>query len=63
VAFSGYLIPLMNRETNYFGKIVRIDLRDFTTQTIRILDLARVDQKMRGFSGAFSGDVVIFSLN
>jgi len=49
----GYFVPYYN--TNYFGKVVRVDLSDFST--VRVLDLASTDADLEGFCGGFTDGV------
>ena len=73
VAHFGYFVPFMNKETNYFGKLVKLNLRTFTTArasetegiaddgiTIKVLDLRRADSRLGGFSGAFTAGQYAF---
>jgi len=46
----GYFVPWNNG--TYFGKVVRIDLNDFST--VSVLDLTTTDADLKGFFGGFT---------
>ena len=48
-----YLAPRSNN-SDYSGKVTRVDLRNFTPGGITVLDLAALDPGLAGFSGGFS---------
>ena len=48
----GYFLP--NYNGNYHGKLVRIDLQDFTVSGVTWIDLAALDSGLAGFSGGFT---------
>ncbi len=50
----GYLVPYANAPNTYLGKIVRIDLQNFSPDGVTILDLTTVDPNLKGFFGGFS---------
>ncbi|CAN0044967.1 unnamed protein product, partial [Choristocarpus tenellus] len=41
-------------ESSYSGKLVRVNLTDFSTQGVEVLDLTAVDPDLRGFMGGFA---------
>lgn len=48
-----YFVPLEN-ESGLFGKLVRINMNDFTTKGVTVLDLAAINPRFVGFSWAFA---------
>jgi hypothetical protein len=48
----GYLVPYFNGA--HHGKLVRIDLADFSVSGVTVLDLATVDPALVGFGGGFT---------
>ena len=48
----GYFVPFSNGSV--FGKVARVDLHNFTTSGITVLDLTTVDSGLKGFSGGFT---------
>lgn len=49
----GYFVPDFNG-TNRHGKIVRLDLQNFTTGGVSWIDLGAVDSNLAGFTGGFT---------
>jgi hypothetical protein len=49
----GYLVPNYYVDT-YHGKVVRIDLRNFTPGGVTVLDLGAIDPDLKGFWGGFT---------
>ncbi len=47
-------MPSLNELINNHGKLVRIDLQNFTTGGVSVLDLTTVDSTLKGFQGGFS---------
>ncbi len=50
----GYFIPYATGPSVYFGKIVRVDLHNFTSNGVNVLDLTATDPALKGFAGGFS---------
>jgi hypothetical protein len=50
----GYLVP--NAGANSHGKLTRVDLQNFTSTGVTVLDLTTVDPGLKGFWGSFSND-------
>ena len=48
-----YFVPYANAG-GYFGKLARVDLKNFTTGGISVLDLSLVDSGLKGFDGGFT---------
>ncbi len=48
----GYFVPCFNG--TYSGKVARVDLQNFTTGGVTVLDLAAVDSDLKGFAGGFT---------
>lgn len=48
-----YFVPLEN-ESGLFGKLVRINMNDFTAKGVTVLDLAAINPRFVGFSWAFA---------
>jgi hypothetical protein len=49
----GYLVPAKDG-SNYPGALVRIDLQNFTTSGVSLLNLTAIDSGLFGFSGGFT---------
>ena len=49
----GYFVPSSN-SPGYSGKLARVDLQNFSTNSVTILDLAAVDGGLKGFWGGFT---------
>jgi hypothetical protein len=47
----GYFVPY-NNGSSHFGKVVRVDLNDFST--VSVLNLASTDSDLKGFHGGFT---------
>lgn len=50
----GYLAPYANSASNKHGRIARIDLQNFTTGGVTILNLQSIDAALAGYHGAFT---------
>lgn len=50
----GYFVPNYNSLGIYSGKAARVDLQNFSTGGVTVLDLAAVDSNLRGFAGGFT---------
>lgn len=48
----GYFVPCYNGVYN--GKVARVDLQNFNSGGVTVLDLATVDADLRGFIGGFT---------
>ncbi len=48
----GYFVPLDNGAP--FGKVARVDLQNFTSSGVTVLDLTTVDANLKGFRGGFT---------
>ncbi|MDD1713437.1 MAG: hypothetical protein LUQ69_09765 [Methanoregulaceae archaeon] len=49
----GYFIPYRNN-SDYSGKLARVDLANFTTSGVTVLNLAAVSSSLKGFGGGFT---------
>lgn len=49
----GYFVPYYNG-TSYHGKVARLDLKNFSTTGVRVLDLSAIDINLIGFIGGFT---------
>jgi hypothetical protein len=50
----GYFVPQEFDGANYHGKVARVDLNNFTTGGVTVLDLTLVDTNLRNFIGGFT---------
>jgi hypothetical protein len=48
----GYFVP--NHNGSYFGKVARVDLQNFVSGGVTVLDLTTVDSDLKGFHGGFT---------
>ena len=48
-------MPFHNQHSNRFGKIARVDLADFTTSGVSVLDLTLTNPYLKGYQGGFTG--------
>jgi hypothetical protein len=49
----GYIVPYTNG-SGYSGKVARLDLQDFSSGTVTVLDLTTAQNALWGFSGGFT---------
>jgi hypothetical protein len=50
----GYFVPFVNYSFSPFGKVARVDLQNFTTSGVTVLDLTAVDTELKGFADGFT---------
>jgi hypothetical protein len=50
----GYFVPFVNASFTPFGKIARVDLQNFTTSGVTVLNLQAIDPDLKGFSDGFT---------
>jgi hypothetical protein len=50
----GYFVPNYSGGITESGKVARVDLQNFTTGGVTVLDLASVDAGLKGFTGGFT---------
>jgi hypothetical protein len=49
----GYFVPYQNN-SGISGKVARVDLKNFTTSGVTVLDLAAINSALKGFAGGFT---------
>jgi hypothetical protein len=50
----GYLVPFQNAAAGKHGRVMRIDLQNFTTSGVTALNLQSIDPALAGFYGGFT---------